>query len=112
MTGRKKKAVILLPTFNEKDNLERFVHEVLQQERSSLGWQYEILIVDSHSTDGTENLAKKLARENYNIHFYSVGRGLGVAFIQGHQYALKAFAPDALVQLDADCWVCQESFEK
>lgn len=98
----RKKVVILLPTFNEKENIKRFAKEVLNQETNSPGWHYEILIVDSHSTDGTEEVAKNLAAKNSRIHFYSVGKGLGVALIKGHQCSIKTLNPDALVQLDAD----------
>ncbi len=100
-----KKVVILLPTYNEKDNIEKFVKEVLIQEANCPGWKFEILIVDSHSPDGTGEIAKKLASKNSKIHVLEVGRGLGVALIEGHQYALKRFNPDALAQLDADSQV-------
>ncbi|MFA5932940.1 MAG: GtrA family protein [Microgenomates group bacterium] len=97
-----KKASILLYTYNEKENLEKFVGEVLKQESASAGWKFEILIADSSSPDGTFEIAKRLAKNNPKIHAIIVGKGLGVAVIEGHQYAVKHLKPDALVQLDAD----------
>lgn len=97
-----KKASVLLYTYNEKENLEKFVGEVLKQESASTGWKFEILIADSSSPDGTFEIAKKLAKNNSKIHAITVGRGLGVAVIEGHQYAVKHLKPDALVQIDAD----------
>lgn len=97
-----KKAVILLYTYNEKENLEKFVREVLNQEKNSPGWKFEILIADSSSPDGTFQIAQRLAKENSQIHAITVGKGLGVAVVEGHRYSVKHLKPDAMLQLDAD----------
>lgn len=97
-----KKVVVLLPTYNEKNNVERFTKEVLDQERLVPGYQVEVLISDSHSPDGTGELAKKLAKKNPKVHFIETERGLGVGLIKGHQYSLEKLHPDVLAQLDAD----------
>lgn len=100
-----KNAVIVLPTYNEKDNIEKIIREVFSQEKNCPGWQFQVLVSDSHSPDGTFELAKKIASENPKVHVISVGRGLGVGLIEGHKYAIKRLKPDALLQLDADCQV-------
>lgn len=97
-----KKAVILLPTYNEKDNLEKFIEDVFKEEKNSSGWHFEILVVDSSSPDGTMELAQKLAAKNSRLHTLTVGKGLGVALIEGHNFAIKNLKPDGLVQMDAD----------
>ena len=97
-----KKVVVLLPTFNEKDNIQRFTKDVLAQEKMLSGYIVEVLIVDSGSPDGTGEIAKKLAKENKKVHFLEVGRGLGVALIEGHQYSLNNLSPDVMVQMDSD----------
>ncbi|MCL4366960.1 glycosyltransferase [Patescibacteria group bacterium] len=97
-----KKVVVVLPTYNEKRNLEKFIGEVFKQENELPGFKIEVLIVDSSSPDGTGELAQKLAAKNPKIHFLNVGRGLGVALVQGHQYSLSHLKPDILAQLDAD----------
>ncbi len=97
-----RKVVVVLPTFNEKDNIEKFTNEVLAQEKNLSGYRVEVLIVDSHSPDGTGDIAKKMAARNPRIHFLSVGKGLGVALIEGHKYSIKHLKPDVMAQLDAD----------
>lgn len=97
-----RKLTVVLPTYNEKSNIESFADSVLAQEKKIPGYRVEVVIVDSQSPDGTGEVAKKLAKENPRIHYLSVGRGLGVALIKGHQYAISHIKPDILAQLDAD----------
>ncbi len=97
-----KKAVVLLPTYNEKDNIEKFINEVFAEEKHTLDWKLEVLVSDSNSPDGTLELVKSLAKKNPKIHVIEVGPGLGVGIIEGHRYSLTHLKPDALIQLDAD----------
>lgn len=98
----KKKIVVLLPTYNEKENVEKFTREVLAQQEKLPGYQIEALIVDSNSPDGTGEIAKKLAESNSRIHFLSVERGMGIALVKGHRYSIQNLKPDILVQMDTD----------
>lgn len=97
-----KKVVVVLPTYNEKENLEKFIYEVLGQEKQLPGWRVEVLVTDSHSPDGTGELAKNLSENNPRIHYLQVDRGLGVGIIKGHQYSLEHLHPDVMAQMDAD----------
>lgn len=97
-----KKVVVVLPTFNEKANIEKNALEVLQQQAKMPGFSVEILIADSNSPDGTGKIAQKLADKNPKIHFINVERGLGFGLIKGHQYSLDKLKPDIMAQLDAD----------
>lgn len=98
-----KKVVILLPVWNEKINLEKFIPEVLNQEKNSLGWDYQVLVViDRRSNDGSLEYIKQLSKKNPKIHCLVTGPGLGTALIEGHQYSLAHLKPDALAQVDAD----------
>lgn len=97
-----RKVVVVLPTFNEKANIAKFAEEVLDQEKNLPGYRIEVLIVDSRSPDGTGGIARKLSQENSRVHFLEVGRGLGVALIEGHKYSIAHLKPDILAQLDAD----------
>ena len=93
---------VVLPTYNEKSNIERTVEKVLQQQKDLPGWQIHIIIAnDVRSTDGTGEIAKKLSKR-FNIHYLKVNPGLGVGLIEAHLYALKHLRPDVLAQLDAD----------
>lgn len=97
-----KKIVVLLPTYNEVDNIEDCVEGVLKQEKEIKGWRVEILIVDGGSSDGTVEKANKLVSKNLRIHLLKVERGLGVGLIKGHLYSIKHLRPQILAQIDSD----------
>lgn len=102
MAEKMKKVVVVFFTYNEKDNIEKSVEAVFGQEKEIPGHKIEIVISDSHSPDGTGEIAKKIAQKNSRVHYIDVGKGIGVGIIEGHLYSLKNLRPDILVQLDAD----------
>ena len=65
-----KKVVVLLPTYNEKDNIEKFTNEVLNQEKDLSGWNVEVLIVDSDSPDGTGKIAATMTKKKSPCTFF------------------------------------------
>lgn len=94
---------VVLPTYNEKANIEKTVEKVLEQQKNLPGWEIHIIIADDiRSSDGTDKIAQQLAKKNPKVHFIKVEPGLGVGLIKGHQYAIEHFFPDVLAQLDAD----------
>lgn len=94
---------VVLPTYNEKANIEKTVLKVLEQEKNLPGWEIHIVIADDErSSDGTDKEAQAISKKNPRIHFIKTESGLGVGLIKGHQYALLHIHPDVLVQLDAD----------
>lgn len=98
-----KKVSVVLPTFNERDNIEKFISDVLNQQKDLPGWEIHLVIADDvRSNDGTFEIARDMAEKNKYIHAIKVDPGLGVALIKGHQYALEHIKPDVLAQLDAD----------
>lgn len=97
------KVSVVLPTYNEKANIEKTVEKVLEQKENLPGWEIHLVIADDiRSSDGIEELIKKLSRKNNKIHYIKVEPGLGVSLIEGHKYALAKIHPDILAQLDAD----------
>lgn len=99
----KKIVTVVLPTYNEKANVEKTVLKVLEQEKNLPGWYIHIIIADDiRSSDGTDKVAEELAKRNSKVHLIKVDPGLGVGLIKGHQYAVKNLEPDVLAQLDAD----------
>lgn len=90
--------MVVIPTYNERDNIEKLAKEVLAQDR-----RIHILIVDDNSPDGTGALADILAAANNNIHvLHRSGKlGLGSAYRQGFRIALDMGA-DYVVEMDAD----------
>lgn len=94
------KIVVVMPTYNEAQNLPGIVAELL-----SLGLDpLEILIVDDNSPDGTGEIADQLA-EQYPGRVHVIHRprkmGLGTAYKEGFQYALRNGA-SLIVEMDAD----------
>ncbi len=94
------KTIVVIPTYNEVDNLPLITASVL-----SLGIPgLSILVVDDNSPDGTGEVADKLAERNpESVHvLHRTGpRGLGRAYIQGFKWAL-AHGADRIIQMDAD----------
>ncbi|NOZ49620.1 MAG: polyprenol monophosphomannose synthase [Chloroflexi bacterium] len=92
--------IIVIPTYNEADNLSALVGELLALDLESL----QILVVDDRSPDGTGESADKLARRHENkvfvLHRQGL-RGLGRSYLDGFRRAL-AMGADVIVQMDAD----------
>jgi len=92
------KAVVVIPTYNERDNLERLAAQILGQDPS-----IHLLVVDDNSPDGTGALADRLAAETGRVSvLHRAGKlGLGSAYREGFKVALDMGA-DYIVQMDAD----------
>lgn len=98
-----KRVVVVAPTYNEKGSIEKAAKLIASQDGKVPGYEVHVLVADSHSPDGTGEIAKKLAIKNPKIHFLDVHeRGLGLAIIKGYEYALKNLDADVLMQIDAD----------
>lgn len=94
---------VVLPTYNERANIERTIEKVLEQEKNLPGWQIRIVVADDiRSSDGTEQIVKQIIQKNKSVDLIKVEPGLGVGLIEGHRYALEHLRPDILAQLDAD----------
>lgn len=99
----KKIVSVVLPTYNEKANIEKTIEKVFEQEKALPGFEINIVVADDKRTaDGTESIVRALIKKNKKIHFIKVEPGLGFSLIKGHQYALDNLHPDILAQLDAD----------
>ncbi|KAB0663698.1 polyprenol monophosphomannose synthase [Oryzomonas japonica] len=92
------KAIVVIPTYNERDNIVRLSGEVLAQHPD-----LQILFVDDNSPDGTGKLADELAAGNERISvIHRSGKlGLGSAYRTGFKAAL-AMGADYLIEMDAD----------
>lgn len=91
--------LIIIPTYNEKENIEKIILKVF-----SLDIDFDILIVDDGSPDGTADIVKKL-QKTYSKNLHIVERtgklGLGTAYIYGFKWALKNNY-DYIFEMDAD----------
>jgi dolichol-phosphate mannosyltransferase len=92
------RALVIVPTYNERDNLERVTAGVLSNDRRT-----EILIVDDASPDGTGQIADELAAQSPRIHvLHRAGKeGLGTAYIAGFRWALERDY-QYILEMDAD----------
>jgi dolichol-phosphate mannosyltransferase len=91
-------SLIVIPTYNESDNIERLVKALFD-----LGQELEVLIVDDNSPDGTGAMADGLAAADDRVHvLHRPGKlGLGSAYIQGFKFALER-GYDLIFEMDAD----------
>lgn len=92
------KSLIIIPTYNEKENIQRLVQALFD-----LGQEIEVLIVDDSSPDGTGDIADRLASRDGRVHvLHRPGKlGLGSAYIQGFKFALH-HGYDLIFEMDAD----------
>ena len=93
------RALVVMPTYNEIENISKILPEVLKQ-----GDQFDILVVDDNSPDGTAEQVKRL-QEQYGSRVHLMQRpgkmGLGTAYVAGFKYALERdFA--YVIEMDAD----------
>jgi dolichol-phosphate mannosyltransferase len=92
-------SLIIIPTYNEKENIERMIRKVF-----SLPHEFHLLIVDDGSPDGTSIIVKDL-QNIYPGMLYILERqgkqGLGTAYIDGFKWAIEK-QYDHIFEMDAD----------
>jgi dolichol-phosphate mannosyltransferase len=94
------KVVIVVPTYNEAENITNLVNQLLSLPVEGI----EVLVVDDNSPDGTGKIADDLAvqyNERVNVMHRAGKMGLGTAYVQGFKWALEHGA-DVIMQMDAD----------
>jgi dolichol-phosphate mannosyltransferase len=92
-------SLVIIPTFNEIENIEAIIHEVFQLKK-----EFDILIVDDNSPDGTANKVIELQKKYPLRLFLEVRKeksGLGTAYIHGFKWAL-ARKYEYIFEMDAD----------
>lgn len=92
-------SLIIIPTYNEKENVEKIIRKIFSLEKT-----FHILIVDDGSPDGTSGIVKKLQAEfNDQLHIEERrGKlGLGTAYIHGFKWALERHYK-YMFEMDAD----------
>ena len=92
------KSLVIVPTYNELENLPKLIPIVLSQDE-----RIHILIVDDGSPDGTGNYVKEEMKKNDRIHLLEREKkmGLGTAYLAGFKYALQNNY-DFIFEMDAD----------
>ncbi|MDF1697435.1 MAG: polyprenol monophosphomannose synthase [Saprospiraceae bacterium] len=92
------KALVIIPTYNEIENIDDIIAAVLEQNE-----EFDVLIVDDGSPDGTGARVKELQAETSRIHLIErEGKlGLGTAYLAGFEYGIKNKF-DFIFEMDAD----------
>ena len=97
---QKSDSVVIIPTYNEKENIENIIRTVF-----SLEHRFDILIIDDGSPDGTANIVKNLMAVEFKDRLHLVERqgklGLGTAYIAGFKWALE-HGYEYIFEMDAD----------
>jgi dolichol-phosphate mannosyltransferase len=90
--------MVVVPTYNERDNIERLIAEILAQDEG-----IDVLVVDDNSPDGTGEVVARVKEGNPRLHLLlrSGKLGLGSAYRDGFRFAL-ARGVDYIVEMDAD----------
>ena len=92
-------ALVIIPTYNEKENIEAIIKATFNQEK-----EFHILVVDDNSPDGTSEIIKNLILEFPNRLFLEKRvdkNGLGSAYIHGFKWAIEK-KYDYIIEMDAD----------
>jgi len=98
------KVVIVMPSYNEAENIGRMIDELVDKEFPKIGnAEMHLLVVDDNSPDGTGNVVKRAMKSRQNLHLLTgMKKGLGWAYIRGMKYALAKLKADAVMEMDAD----------
>lgn len=95
-----KKVLIIIPTYNEIDNIENIITSIFKVNSS-----YNVLIVDDNSEDGTGDIVDSLSNDLYKDKLFCIHRcgklGLGTAYLEGFKYALMNNY-EYVIEMDAD----------
>ena len=95
----KSDSVVIIPTYNEKENISSIIGAVLGREH-----QFDILVIDDNSPDGTAAIVEGLIAENpgrISLLKRAGKQGLGTAYIAGFKWALE-HEYDYIIEMDAD----------
>lgn len=92
-------SIVIIPTYNEKENIERIIRRVFSLDR-----EFEVLVVEDNSPDGTAAIVRNLMSEfpgRLHMEERKGKLGLGTAYIHGFKWAL-AHGYDYIFEMDAD----------
>ena len=96
----KRKAVVMIPTYNERENIEDLITEILALD---VDMDLSVVVADDNSPDGTGEVVQKMAESDDRVHalIRKKRRGRGAGGIDGFKEALK-LTPDYVVEMDGD----------
>ena len=94
----KSDSVVLIPTYNEKENISKIIDAVLGLEH-----QFDILVIDDNSPDGTAAIVEDIMTREPRVHILKRAgkQGLGTAYIAGFKWAIEQ-KYEYIIEMDAD----------
>lgn len=97
------KICFVLPTYNEEENIENIIQQILKEEKNQSKHTFSILVVDDNSTDETQAIVQRYSSLNSKVHLVTgQKKGLGDAYKRGFNYALNDLQADLIFQMDSD----------
>lgn len=96
-------ACIVLPTYNEAENIPLIVPAIFEQQERIADYELRILVVDDNSPDGTREAVEALQPRFPRLHLITgPKKGLGEAYKKGMAWAIEHLKPEFLFEMDAD----------
>ena len=97
------KVVIVIPTYNEKENVEQLIPMVLE-EFENIDHDCHMLFVDANSDDGTQDVINSFKEQNDSVHIFveQEKSGLGAAYVKGFRQAIFEMEADVVMEMDGD----------
>ncbi len=97
------KICFVLPTYNEEENIENIIQQILKEEKNQSKHTFSILVVDDNSTDQTQTIVQHYISLNSKVHLVTgQKKGLGDAYKRGFKFALNDLKADLIFQMDSD----------
>ena len=98
MDAKKSDSIVLIPTYNEKENISKIIEAVMGLEH-----QFDILVIDDNSPDGTAAIVEDIMTREPRVHILKRAgkQGLGTAYIAGFKWAIE-HKYDYIIEMDAD----------
>ena len=97
------KVVNIIATYNERENIELMLEALTRIGRENPRYQFETLVVDANSPDGTGEVVKEYMDKDKNVKLLTgPKRGLGYDLLRGYRYAVEEMKADIIVPNDAD----------
>ena len=97
------KICFVLPTYNEEENIENIIQQILIDEKNQSKHTFSILVVDDNSTDETQTIVQRYISLNSKVHLVTgQKKGLGDAYKRGFKFALNDLKADLIFQMDSD----------
>lgn len=109
----KQVAVIVIPTYNEADNIGRMIEHlntktfpdiIAKKDGLTQDWALKILVVDGNSPDGTGKVVEKMAKKYKDVYLLTETSkdGIGAAYLKGFKYAMDKLSADFVFEFDGD----------